>query len=78
MGEGERETLRAHLAAALAALDAPHREVFLLKEVEGLSHAEIASILGLPLGTVWSRLSYARKKLREQLREAGESAAPPA
>jgi DNA-directed RNA polymerase specialized sigma24 family protein len=42
-----------------------------MKEVEGLSHAEIAKILEVPEGTVWSRLSYARLKLQEKLGRMG-------
>lgn len=64
----ERSELRAALTEALNTLDEKHREVFLLKEVEGLPHGEIAQMLGVPEGTVWSRLSYARKKLLETLR----------
>ncbi len=59
------------ITGALESLDEKHREVFLLKEVEGLGHAEIAKLLGVPEGTIWSRLSYARKKLQEKLRIQG-------
>ncbi|MCZ7647294.1 MAG: RNA polymerase sigma factor [Planctomycetota bacterium] len=69
----ERDTLRGALQEALASLDEKHREVFVLKEVEGLGHAEIAEMLGVPEGTVWSRLSYARKKLQEKLKRRGFS-----
>jgi len=72
--EMERDGLRSSLHAALESLDDKHREVFLLKEVEGLGHAEIANLLGVPEGTVWSRLSYARRKLQEKLRRKGYSA----
>lgn len=71
LGDLEREGLRAALNQALASLDEKHREAFLLKEVEGLGHGEIARHLGVPEGTVWSRLSYARKKLQEKLRRQG-------
>ncbi|GMV83523.1 MAG: RNA polymerase sigma factor [Planctomycetota bacterium] len=71
LGAVERDTLRQSLQEALASLDDKHREVFVLKEVEGLGHAEIAERLGVPEGTVWSRLSYARKKLQEKLRRRG-------
>ena len=69
----ERESLRAALTQALDSLDEKHREAFLMKEVEGLSHAEIAKTLDVPEGTVWSRLSYARRKLQEKLRHLGYS-----
>jgi RNA polymerase sigma-70 factor (ECF subfamily) len=45
------------------------RVVFILKEVEGLSYDEIAKALKIKRGTVSSRLFYARKKLRESLKE---------
>ena len=47
------------------------REVFLLREVEGLSFQEIADITESPLGTVKSRLRYAYKNLREVFSESG-------
>ena len=70
----ERDGLRTALTQALNCLDEKHREVFLMKEVEGLSHAEIAKTLDVPEGTVWSRLSYARRKLQEKLKRLGYTA----
>ena len=67
----ERDALRGALNQALNCLDEKHREAFLMKEVEGLSHAEIARTLDVPEGTVWSRLSYARRKLQEKLKRMG-------
>jgi len=55
------------LAGALAALSRGDREVLLLTALAGLSHAEIAVALGIPYGTVGSRLSRVRKKLRAEL-----------
>jgi RNA polymerase sigma-70 factor, ECF subfamily len=52
---------------ALATLNLEHATVLSLFAVEGLSHSEIADILGIPEGTVWSRLHTARKKLAQQL-----------
>lgn len=52
------------LAQALADLSRNDREVLLLSAVGGLSHAEVAAALGIPYGTVGSRLSRARRKLR--------------
>ena len=69
----EREALRSALTQALDCLDEKHREAFLMKEVEGMSHAEIARTLDVPEGTVWSRLSYARRKLQEKLKRLGFS-----
>jgi RNA polymerase sigma-70 factor (ECF subfamily) len=71
LGGVELESLRSALTRALRSLDDKHREVFLLKEVEGLGHGEIARMLGVPEGTVWSRLSYARRKLQARLRRQG-------
>jgi RNA polymerase sigma-70 factor (ECF subfamily) len=51
---------RSLLDAALATLADAHREVFVLYELEGFSTPEIAEILGVPLGTVASRLARAR------------------
>ena len=64
-GEGEmaaRDEAR-RAVAALARLPAGPRAVLSLFAVEGLSHREIADILGIPEGTVWSRLHAARRKL---------------
>ena len=44
----------------------------LLSDVHGLAYEEVARAAGLPLGTVKSRLSRARKRLREILRASGE------
>jgi len=45
-----------------------HREVFVMREIQDLSNELIASILGIPEGTVWSRLNHARQKLRKMLK----------
>ncbi len=60
----EREELRASLDAAIAQLSPDHREVFVLHAVEGLTYDEIAGAVRCPIGTVMSRLHYARKHLR--------------
>jgi RNA polymerase sigma-70 factor (ECF subfamily) len=56
------ETSR-RLRAAMAELPAEQRAVLALFSIEGLRHGEIAEILGVPEGTVWSRLHAARKRL---------------
>lgn len=48
---------------AVEALPVDFREVIVLRELEGLSYKEIAEIVGVPLGTVMSRLSRARERL---------------
>jgi len=53
----------------LAGLSPQHREVLVLREVQGLSYEEIAATLGVPRGTVESRLSRARAEFRQK---AGE------
>ncbi len=53
-----------------------HKSVFILYEIEGLSYKEIADVVGCSIGTVMSRLHYARKKLRAMLApyvEGGQS-----
>jgi RNA polymerase sigma-70 factor (ECF subfamily) len=57
----------AHVADALAKLSEAKRVVILLAEVEGLSCEEIATALGIPVGTVWTRLHHARSDLRRLL-----------
>jgi RNA polymerase sigma factor (sigma-70 family) len=64
---------RQDLMRALAELPDEQRVVLLLVAVEDLPYAETARILGLPIGTVMSRLSRAREKLR---RSMGEEAPP--
>ena len=51
----------------LQRLPPEQREVLLLVGVEELSYQEVASVLGLPIGTVMSRLSRARARLREEM-----------
>jgi RNA polymerase sigma-70 factor (ECF subfamily) len=55
------------LAAALAGLSSGDRDVLLLVAVAGLDNQEVALSLGIPHGTVRSRLSRARQRLRESL-----------
>jgi len=56
--------LFARLDHALAALPVEQKTAFVLSEIEGLSHEEICQIEGVPLGTVKSRISRAKEKLR--------------
>lgn len=57
------------LQQAMARLSPEHREVVLLHEVEGLSYEEAALVLGIPEGTVKSRLHHAFSNLRKYLQE---------
>lgn len=56
------------LSRAIADLPEYHRSVILLREVEGMAYEEIARVLDCSVGTVMSRLHYARAKLRERLK----------
>ncbi len=70
-----RGELAVHLERALAALPEDQRLVVILSDVQGCDYDEIAQITGAALGTVKSRLSRARARLRQALRddpEAGE------
>lgn len=59
---------RIDLQAALQRLSPEHREVLTLREFDGLSYEEIAEVLGVPRGTVESRLHRARAELKDKLR----------
>ena len=60
---------RVDVEQALAGISEAKRVALLLAEVEGLSCAEIAAALGIPIGTVWTRLHAARRELRHALGE---------
>lgn len=64
----EKAELRRWVTKAVNSLSLKHRIVVILHELEGLTHAEIASILNCSEGTVRSRLHYARKQLRTLLK----------
>ena len=55
------------LARAMGKLSAEHRQILLLINVEGQSYQQVADTLGLPIGTVMSRLARARQRLRALL-----------
>jgi len=63
IAQASRETVQ----QALADLPVPFREILLLCEVEEMSYQEISETLAIPIGTVMSRLSRARKALRGSL-----------
>src|SRR5205085_1414485 len=58
---------REMLCCALDELPAEFREAIVLREMEGLSYKEIAVVIGVPIGTVMSRLARARERLQESL-----------
>ena len=63
-------TFDAVVDAALAALPTKFRQVILLVDVDGLTYAEAADALGVPEGTVMSRLHRARRRIRDRLAAA--------
>lgn len=69
-GLAQRDVLR-----AIAQLPEDQRTLLLLIALEGVSYAEAATITGVPVGTVMSRLSRGRERLRRLLAEPGETAA---
>jgi RNA polymerase sigma-70 factor (ECF subfamily) len=64
-----REERTALIQKAVLSLPDACRAVLMLREYEGLSYQEIADTLDIPVGTVMSRLNYARKLLRERLEQ---------
>jgi RNA polymerase sigma-70 factor (ECF subfamily) len=62
---------RTDVERALALLSEPKRITLLMAEVEGLSCAEIAEAVAVPIGTVWTRLHAARRELRQILDAEG-------
>ena len=67
----EGEEVRSAVAAGLRALSEGHRQVLVLRELQGLSYEEIAAVLAVDLGTVKSRISRARSALRKILLDNG-------
>ena len=65
-----RDTLDTELQAALDGLPASFREAVWLRDVEEFSYAEMADMLGVPMGTVMSRISRGRRLLFERLSRA--------
>ena len=63
----EKSMVKDQVRQAILELDPHERAVVLLYYMDGLKQVEIAEVLGRPVGTVWSRLSSARGKLRSRL-----------
>ncbi len=72
----ERTEDEAQLQAAMVRLSAEHREVLVFKDIEGLKYEEIAEVLGVPIGTIRSRLHRARLELRNLLVPPSEPSTP--
>ncbi len=64
----EKSELRDLMNRALNELSRDDREIIVLREFQGYSYVEISEMLGIPEGTVMSRLFYARKKLGKKLK----------
>ena len=69
----ERSEVRTQIENAIAQLTPEHRAVILMKETEGMQYHEIAEALGCSIGTVMSRLFYARKRLQGLLKDVYEN-----
>ncbi len=70
----EEVELQERVQEAVLALPLASRTALVLREYEGLSYREIAETLDIPIGTVMSRLNYARSRLREMLATYVEAA----
>jgi RNA polymerase sigma-70 factor (ECF subfamily) len=69
----QQKEIRSEIDKAIAQLSPEHRAVILMKEIDGMQYHEIAETLGCSIGTVMSRLFYARKKLQNLLRDCYEN-----
>ncbi len=76
-GPHEQRERATRVQAALSALSFEHKAILLLREVEELSCEEMAETLGLPVGTVKSRLARAREALRRTILAQGEAGVRP-
>ncbi len=65
--QSARRELSGEIDTALAGLSPSHRDAVVLHELHALTYAECAAVLGVPVGTVKSRLSTAFRRLRESL-----------
>lgn len=69
----EHQEARKRIDEAIEKLSPEHRAVILMREVDGMQYEEIAETLECSLGTVMSRLFYARKKLQGMLKDLYEN-----
>jgi RNA polymerase sigma-70 factor (ECF subfamily) len=67
------DEIRARIDAAVSRLSPEHRAVILMREIEGMEYREIADALDCSIGTVMSRLFYARRKMQTMLRDVYEN-----
>ena len=66
------DEIRGRIEAAVSKLTPEHRAVILMREMDGMEYQEIADALDCSIGTVMSRLFYARKKMQSMLRDVYE------
>lgn len=64
--DGERRLIRREIQEVMGRLKHPHRRIILLRELLGFSYAEISQELGIPIGTVMSRLHQARRCFKRE------------
>jgi RNA polymerase sigma-70 factor (ECF subfamily) len=64
--------IRQRIDEAITRLSDEHRQVIVMRELDGMEYHEIADAIGCSIGTVMSRLFYARKKLQTMLRDVHE------
>jgi RNA polymerase sigma-70 factor, ECF subfamily len=71
----ERSELQSALETALRTLPDDWREIVVLADIQGLDYSEVSVVMGIPVGTVKSRLSRARGRLRDFIRDSPELSA---
>ena len=67
------QEIRGRIDAAIEKLSPDHRTAIVMREIDGLEYSEIAEQMGCSIGTVMSRLFYARKKLQTMLKDVYET-----
>jgi RNA polymerase sigma-70 factor, ECF subfamily len=67
----EEKEITQQVKRVLLSMDVDDREILVLRDLEGYSYREIAHVLGIPTGTVMSRLYTARNRFRIRMKEAG-------
>lgn len=72
----QRRQLQRRIWQALGTLSSKHREILILRDYQDLAYADIASVLGIPKGTVMSRLHAARRSLRDCLEKTRKPGGP--
>jgi len=68
--DNERAMIVSQVRSAVAKLSDDQRQVLTLVDLEGMSYSEVSKVLGIPIGTVMSRLCRARRQLKDLLEVA--------